>query len=308
MATGGGSNTISTIDQLVAAAPLAWPLKGTALKTAGQRVSVVQPEGWGNNATAAGRLVLGKPDGATFCQAFIFDPVAPAVGEQAQLEQLSDFVRQLYPAGVTLYGEYGSADLYRTRRRGTMGFGWKFVGAVMELKNASTRIHTWLAMFGAEAVPVVFLSPGGTSCLVSQLGQVDEATILHSLGLDTFTNTLTSYRDSVLGSWFSSSGSVGTLNAFAANHHYVTVSTLNGQIIEAGQLYDVSASWAGDGSYLVLGPVLGRFPAGSSKPPFSVLVRLYEEQNPSNTTQWECELRASSVDGSPYEHCLGKTN
>ncbi|NOU30920.1 MAG: hypothetical protein HOO96_23730, partial [Polyangiaceae bacterium] len=124
-----------------------------------------------------------------------------------------------------------------------------------------------------------------------------------------FTPPAAPIAESVVGSWFSSDGSVGTLIVLGANHHYVDVSTMSGTIPAGpGLVREVTASWAGDGSYVSIGNVLARFPLANSKSPYSVLVRRFEQANTAQASGWlptYCQLRRGTTSPfDPYEHCL----
>jgi len=292
---------------MLAAAPLSWQLKGTQVTTPSQRVSFLMPPSWSLTTYRDGVAIRTPMVNGVQCEILVLEPRAAAATEQGQWEQLALLTKGILPAGdADLRGEYGSSDLLHTKRRGKSGAGWSFVGLVLEW--GSTRIDPWLAVFGNQAVPVIPFAPGGTNCLLSHQGRVDAATVFHSLDLDRFPAAPATYREPLLGSWFTSDGRTGVLYASAANGHYVDVAATSGTIIESGQIYDVFSSFAGAGRYFVYGSLVARFPTtvSSTEKNHSNFVRIYEEQS-SVTNVVECEIHVSSIDGSPYEICLWKS-
>lgn len=301
---GGGSGSFATLEQLVTAAPLAWVPSGSAVISASGRVSLTVPPSWTPTVFSNGVALRSPVESGAQCEIWVLEPAAAASGEQARDQQLLAAVSTLMP-GTTLYGEYGSSDPFSTRRRGVAGAGWEFVGLVLETRGGAVKLEPWLAVFGTEAVAVVTVAPRGTQCLSSTAGEVSLATVLHTLDLDTFQLVRDAYRQPLLGSWFSSNGTVGNLRAFAANGQYVKVSTLNSQYVANGVLYDVYSSYVGDGAWTVWGPVLARFPR--SGPASSVLVHIYEEYTASVSFKRECEV-STDPQGQPYQSCLTRND
>jgi hypothetical protein len=105
---------------------------------------------------------------------------------------------------------------------------------------------------------------------------VEETELLLSRDSDT-SPPPAAYDQSLLGEWVLTDGSFGVLDAFAANGHYVTAfGTSSTQVLD-GQLFDVTSTFAGDGNWLLVGPLLATFPTGGTTGGSTDIILIYDE-------------------------------
>jgi hypothetical protein len=302
---GGAAPRITTVDQLLQVAPLSIPVAGTTA-TVGS-VSFLVPANWQRTDLQDGtQLSVGDPNAGNACTVLVLSPVTPNMASVAALDQqLFDITQAVFP-NVPLASEFGSTDVFSQRRQGSTGFGFPFVQLSLATQNGAARLFPYIVVFKPDlAVPVV---PIGFGCDDGGTYQYDQALIFDTLSVAGVPGDPAAYRQQIVGSWGSNDGGVGVGDIMAANGHYANASALSGTVQSGGLLYDVTQSWAGDGTYGLIGPFLARFPTSSPGRGSTTLIRMYQDFVGDHPPVWrKCELGGSSTGGAPYELCMGKS-
>jgi hypothetical protein len=289
--------SFKSVDALLAAAPLP-VISGAEIKW--NDLDFVQPAGW-TRTDFTNAIGLTANHNGDMCQVFVFQPVAVAGNSYTQLH---DIVQSLFPDPIL--GALGDADAYNDERSGKTGFGQSWVGLVETTHDGVTAIESSLTVFAPNfAVPVVKV---GISCGYGFEWAAGAAVIELLLSRISQASTLASaYTKSALGTWIATGGSAGVLDAFAANGHYVgagsSVSTQN----IGGELYDVYSSFAGDGNWVAVGPLLAEFPTAAGARASTSVASIFDEVTalPAVHKTHLCELRGDDH-RVPYYLCYTK--
>jgi hypothetical protein len=289
--------TFSSVTTLLAAAPL--PSLGTFVSTDG--VSFLHPAGW-TRTTYSDATKLSYADGPVSCDVYVFHHVVPDVTgstraeqEHSAMLQLLDFTRA--HSSIPVNGEYGNPNALVTRRSGTNGYGFPWVGLTLE-DTAGNVLTPYLVVFGGNfAVPVIQV---GVACGPIYRYGAQTLAIAASMTVPGSAPRLTGYAKPLLGRWFGGSSGVGVLDAYAANGHYVNAGAVGGTVVIGGYLYDVTYSFVGDGNYAALGPVLATFPIRGRAS--SSLMSIYDEWRGDQHDQRLCKV-SRNVDGSIGSLC-----
>jgi hypothetical protein len=291
--------SFKSVDALLAAAPLP-VITGTEEKW--NDLDFVIPAGWTTTEYSNAFQMTGNHNGDQ-CDVFVFKPVVPASGT-SPYQQLHDIVQGLYPPSNPILGELGDPNPYNDERAGKTGFGQSWVGLVETDPGGVVAIESSLTVFSPTfAVPVVKV---GISCTYGFEWAPQAAEIELLLSRVSQPSPLASaYTKSLLGTWIATGGSAGVLDAFAANGHYVgagsSVSTQN----IGGELFDVYSSFAGDGNWAAVGPLLAEFPTAAGARASTSVVSVFDETNTVHRVHL-CELRGDS-NRVPYYLCYTKS-
>jgi hypothetical protein len=305
---GGGSDEPSaryhTPDEILAAAAPTWRPTGTPVSIG--TASFLAPTGWETTVYTDGVGMRSPADSnGNQCEIFVLAP-RPSAGGDARYQQALDAAQSLFPDGTVFDSHYDQPDPLQDKWRGMSGRGFEYVGLMNSIQQ-SVQVLPILADFSGTAVPLVVIEPDASTwgCIdaAGDFG-LEPASVFHSLTLGSSAPD-DSLATNVLGEWFSSDGSVGTLFVYGANGHYQDVSVINGQVeTSPGDWHDATASWSGDGSYVVRGDVEGLFPTDGT--PESRFVREYEWLDSDGA--WQRRICWIANYEGPYTHCLADQN
>jgi hypothetical protein len=294
--------TFSSLKTLVAAAPL--PTLGSMVSRVyanGDRVSFLRPTGWSRTDTDDATH-LSVAEGPITCDVFVFHHIVPDLTGSTRAQQEHSAMLQLLAferdhSSVAVNGEYGNPNALVTRRSGTNGYGFPWVGLTLEDVNGNV-IYPYLVVFGRNfAVPVIQV---GTACGPIYRFGAQTLAIAATMAVPGSTPHLTGYAKPLLGRWFGGSSGVGVLDAYAANGHYVNAGVVGGTVVIGGYLYDVTYSFVGDGNYAAVGPVLATFPTRGRAS--SSLVSIYDEWRGDQHDTRLCKV-SRNYDGSIGSLC-----
>ncbi|NJK88094.1 MAG: hypothetical protein HC923_01010 [Myxococcales bacterium] len=298
--SGGGGQSITDVEQLLTEAPLVHEISGT--EAASGRLTYIVPGGWAHDVFEGAVRLQAPTSNGVPCEIWILDPRPATASREAQWEQLLSSVQSLYPEGTQFKAEFLD-NPYADAKYGRSPSGFEFVGLRLTAINAAA-VNAYLAVFGSEAVPVIENQPFGATCDIigPSTEGIDSALVFHSLWLDAFEANTTGLLPDLIGKWTLLTSSAGALTIFAANNQYLIAIGTSQVVVQNGDLYDVTSTWAGDGAWVNIGPFLGYLGARSRS---TNLARIHEETNSLSPTGWIsvlCET-GSGPDGVPYEVC-----
>jgi hypothetical protein len=303
----------ATVASLLKYAPLEVPVSGVAA-TLGN-VSMVGPAGWARKVYPGDAINYRNPGfdsvNAQFCDLWVLkavtpDPNAFAAGlSDAKAERLLEI--QLVQATQPLFGPtpltgpYGNADQFHNHRYGTIGAGHPFVSVTLDAAGVTVRTTMIIIPTAKYAVGVIVIE-NGDLCQPSYKYGVSTALLLQSIKYAGQLVDLHAYDKQILGMWGSTDGHLAVADVFGANGHYVFAYSSSGAININGSWYDATYSFAGDGMYSVLGPVISFFPLKSGRAASSQLFYVYREFFGTSSSRHMCRI-ATGTNPATFMSC-----
>ena len=259
-------------------------------------VGFVPPKGWSVRQIGDAAAMIGPvPQGYQPCL-IVIDPTVRPFGDMAtQLEMIvnSNLGRHYGP----YHGENG-ADLKADQYQGLAAGGWPYVDLLGQLGNSGFHVRSLLARFNERAVAVMglfstrWVGPGpmpphafeeANNCLGSYNVRDNDVflTLFHSLRLPGFSGASPELSKELLGSWESTSSSVGVRVTYAANGHFDDGAVkLDYYVSGSGAIYDVASNFLGDGTYRIDGDRLNMTRNGNSRTKLVSVVRRPRRDRP----------------------------
>lgn len=310
--TGGGGqppHEFDTPQQLMDAATPAWQPSGPTESIKG--VSFQHSADW--EVTLYDDAVEVDSPVNTFgeqCWIFVLEPRPVASTDDGRFDQALQVASDLFlKDGATMTDDYERPDPLSRAFRGSTGSGWDYAGLMMRLVTPDSvfDVLSLIARSGNNVVPILAIEPrdSGWGC-VGDDGQfsLDVANVFYSLDMGS-AQPDHSLEPKMVGEWFSSSGSAGNSYVFGANGQYIHASAAGGWTeITPGVWSDRYATWAGDGSWVAVGDVIGMFP--KEQPAESRFGRQFEFRDYGG--DWQDTLCwVDAYEGDPYTYCTQRT-